>query len=239
MNKERFLTLIIPIMLSTITGRAQVTDNGSNEPLPVTNRQLLAIRSNLIYKLIYIPQFGMASGINLQLEYFPKQGRYTYNAGFTFFNHRCWSDYKFFQIRDLRLEARRYFKGEGNFTGTYLAAYAQYMKYGIGFSRTKGWEGEGGGAGLSAGYIWPLNRRGNLRMEVSGSLGFFYTRYDPYVYGNPLTGVRDGLYYYDYQGEPSEFKERNHHTTWIGPTNLGVHLTYDIIYRKQQKGGSR
>ena len=59
--------------------------------------------------------------------------------------------------------------------------------------------------------------------------------YDPYVYGNPLNGVEDGLYYYDYHGSASEFQERNHRFIWFGPTNLGVHLTYDIIYRKRKE----
>ena len=109
--------------------------------------------------------------------------------------------------------------------------------YGIGFGKTKGWEGEGGGGGLSAGWVWPLNRKGNLRLEVSASLGVLYTRFDPYVYGNPINGQEDGLYYYDYLGNTSEFRERNHQLFWVGPTNLGLHLTYDIIYRK--RGGAQ
>ena len=76
-------------------------------------------------------------------------------------------------------------------------------------------------------------------MEVSASLGVFYTRYDPYVYGNPNTGIEDNLYYYDYQGAVSKFKKRNHQLVWFGPTNAGLHITYDIIYRKHRKEGSR
>lgn len=200
-------------------------------------RHLIAVRTNLLHDFLYVPQFGFAPGINIQLEYYPKGGHYTYNAAFTFISHRHWDDYKFFQIRDLQLELRRYFKGEGKFIGPYLAAYAEGTFYGIGFNKNKGWEGEGGGGGLSAGYVWPLNRKGNLRLEVSASLGFFYTRYDPYVYGNPITGDEDGLYYYDYHGNSNQFKERNHRMTWLGPTNAGIHITYDIIYRKKQQRG--
>lgn len=226
---------------------------GVPDSVPVTpvltqyeRRHLIAARTNLVHDLLYVPQFGFAYGGNIQLEYYPLRGHYTLNAGFTFTNHRHWSDNKFFQLRDAQLEVRRYFKGGGSFIGPYLGLYAEGTKYGIGFSKSKGWEGEGGGGGLSVGYTCALNRKGSLRLELSASLGLFYTRYDPYVYGNPLSGSEDGLYYYDYYGNTSDFKERNHQFTWFGPTNAGIHITYDIIYRKkkpvnaqQQKGGDR
>ncbi|MCR4765072.1 MAG: DUF3575 domain-containing protein [Bacteroidaceae bacterium] len=216
------------------------------EPIAYTRRHLIAARTNLVHDLLYVPQFGWAYGANIQLEYYPLHGHYTYNLGFTFTNHRHWSDYKFFQIRDLQLEVRRYFRGGGVHKGLYMGVYGEATKYGIGFSKTKGWQGEGGGGGLSVGYTCALNRKGNLRLELSASLGFFYTRYDPYVYGNPITGEEDTYYYYDYLGNTSDFKERNHQFKWIGPTNAGIHITYDIIYRKkqpvnkyQQEGGGR
>lgn len=197
-------------------------------------RHLIALRTNLLHDFLYVPQFGAAFGINTQLEYYPLDGHYTYNAGFTFSNHRHWDEHKFFQIRDLQLELRRYFKGEGQFIGPYLSAYVEGTKYGIGFSETKGWEGEGAGAGISLGYTCNLNKKGSLRLEFSASFGGFYTRFDPYIWGNPVTGDKDGLYYYDYYGNSSDFKERNHNFTCFGPTNAGIHITYDIIYRKKK-----
>ena len=196
-------------------------------------RHLIAIRTNLLHDFLYVPQFGFAPGGNIQLEYYPLSGHYTFNAGFTFTNHRHWETHKFMQIRDAQLELRRYFKGQGQFIGTYLSAYAEGMVYGIGFSETKGWEGEGGGAGLGLGHTFKLNKRGSLRMELSANFGFFLTRYDPYVWGNG--NVIDGKYYYDYHGSISDFKKRNHQFLWFGPTNAGIHLTYDIIYRKKKE----
>ena len=38
-----------------------------------------------------------------------------------------------------------------------------------------------------------------------------------------------------YHGSISKFKERNHRFMWFGPTNAGIHLTYDIIYRKKKE----
>jgi hypothetical protein len=66
-------------------------------------------------------------------------------------------------------------------------------------------------------------------------MGAFITRYDPYVWGNPINGTIDGLYYYNYRGSTSQFKKRNHRFMWFGPTNAGLHLTYDIIYRKKKE----
>lgn len=221
-------------MDTNITVKIPFIEPVADVPVAYSRRHLIAARTNLVQDLLYVPQFGWAYGGNIQLEYYPLRGHYTYNAGFTFTNHRHWSEYKFFQLSDFQLELRRYFTGGGRFLGPYASLYGEYTVYGIGFSKTKGWEDEGGGGGLSLGYTCRLNRKGSLRLELSASLGYFYTRHDPYVYGNPLTSKEDGLYYYDYHGNTSEFRERNHRFSWFGPTNAGIHLTYDIIYRKKQ-----
>ena len=198
---------------------------------------LFALRTNLVHDLFYMPNFGFAPSANIQVEYFPRQGRYTYNLGFTFSNHRHWDDCKFFQIRDFQFEVRRYFEAVRPVRGAFVGAYAHGFVSGIGFGPHRGWEGEGGGAGLSGGYLWRLNKKGSLRLELTAALGFLLTKYDPYVYGNPITGEKDGKYYYDYHGNASRFKKRNRQFTWFGPTNLGVQITYDLVYRK--KGGER
>ncbi len=202
-------------------------------PLKLPRRHLIAVRTNLLHDLFYMPQFGWANATNIQLEYYPLNGHYTYNVGMTWGTHRHWHCQEFFQVRDFQLEARRYFKGGGDFTGLYAGAYAQGNKYGIGLSTQKGWQGEGGGAGLTIGYVMPINRKGSLRLEFMAAAGFYMTLFDPYVYGNPITGTVDGYYYYNYLGSASEFKKRNHTFSWFGPTNLGVQVTYDIIYRRR------
>lgn len=222
-------------------GKPEVEYTPVSEPVKTEKQRALAIRTNLLHDLLYMPQFGFAPGANVQLEYYPKDGHYTYNLGFTWTTHRHWDDHKFFQVRDFQFEVRRYFKGKAEFTGAYIGAYAHGNKYGIGLSDTKGWQGEGGGAGLGIGYVMPLTKKKNLRLEFMAAVGFYMTYYDPYVWGNPVTGTVDNDYYYDYLGSASDFKERNHRFTWFGPTNFGIQLTYDIIYRKRnaQKGGSR
>lgn len=208
-----------------------------HEMLPVTmvpagKVHLVALRTNLAYDLFYMPRFGFAPMWDIQAEFYPLAGHWTYNVQFTSPYWHKWDDHKFFQIRDYRLEARRYFRGGASYTGFYTSAYAEATKFGIGLSDDDGWQGEGGGAGLQAGYVLPINHKGNLRLEFSAGLGAFIARMDPYVYGNPVTGTKDGFYYYDYTGSADKFKERNHRFTWLGPTSAGISLTYDVIYRK-------
>lgn len=198
-------------------------------------RHLIALRTNLLHDFFYMPRFGWAFSPNIQLEYYPLDGHYTYNAGMTWGTNRKWSSQEFWQVRDVQLEVRRYFRGGGDFSGLYLGAYAHGDKYGIGLSGSKGWQGEGGGAGLSLGYTTPLNKKGSLRLEFMAAAGFFLSVFDPYVYGNPVSGTINGDYYYEYYGNASSFKRRNHLFSWFGPTNFGVQLTYDIIFRKRNR----
>lgn len=197
-------------------------------------RHMIAVRTNLVHDFFYMPRFGWAFSPNIQFEYYPLRGHLTYNIGMTWGTNRKWDSQEFWQVRDIQAELRRYFKGGGKFIGLYLGAYIHGDKYGIGLDAKEGWEGEGGGAGLSIGYTMKVNRKGSLRFEVMAAAGFFMTIFDPYVYGNPITGTINGKYYYNYLGAASKFKERNHRFTWFGPTNLGIQFTYDIIYRKKK-----
>lgn len=205
------------------------------EEAPATRRHLVAVRTNLVHDLFYMPNIGFVPSANVQLEYYPKDGHYTWNLGFTWSNHRHRKDHDYFQVRDFQIEARRYFKGHGEFLGTYIGAFAQGDVYGLGLDAKKGWEGAGAGAGLTLGHVMPLNKKKSLRLELMAAAGYYLTRFDPYVYGNPVTGEEDGKYYYKYFGSASDFKKRNHQLTWMGPLNVGVQLTYDIIYRKKHK----
>lgn len=206
-----------------------------NPPAPVFEplRHLIAVRTNLVHDLFYMPQIGWTPSPNLQFEYYPLDGHWTANLGATWGTRRIWDSQQFWQVRDFQLEARRYFRGGGEFTGLYLGAFAHGDVYGIGLNGDKGWQGEGGGLGASLGYVLPLNRKGNFRLEFMLGAGLFLSRFDPYVYGNPVTGDIDGDYYYNYLGSATDFKRRNYRLSWVGPTNAGIQLTYDIIYRKR------
>lgn len=212
-------------------------DNDIWVPERLTRRHIIALKTNLIYDFFYMPGYGFAPSPNIQLEYYPKRGHLTLNLGFTCPYWHDWSHHRFWQIRDYDIELRRYFKGGGQFYGPYIGINGHFTKYGIGFNKNEGWEGEGGGAGINFGWVWHLSRNKRWRLEASIGVGYFATVYDPYVFGNPYDGSEDGLYYYDFTGIPSQFKKRNHIFQWFGPTQIGIHLTYDILYRRINKKG--
>ena len=86
------------------------------------------------------------------------------------------------------------------------------------------------------GYVLPLSRKGHWRLEFQLQAGVFYTKYDPYQYENPVDpNYRDHLYYYKWTQKPSLFKKRQYSYTWIGPTRVGITLSYDLFYRKARK----
>ena len=98
--------------------------------------------------------------------------------------------------------------------------------------------GEGIGAGVGAGYVMPVSRNGHWRLEFALQAGYFRCKYDPYQYENPVDpSYKDNLYYYKWTLEPSLFKKRQYRWNWIGPTRIGVTLTYDLLYKRQQKRG--
>lgn len=203
----------------------------------LVRRHIIALRTNFIYDFFYMPKHYWAPSPNIQMEYYPKSGHFTANLGFTCPYWHRWNKHQFWQIRDYIFEGRYYFKGQGQFIGPYLSAYIQNNIYGLGFDEKEGYEGEGLGAGLMGGWVLNISKNKRWRLEFSLGVGYYETRYDPYVYGNPLSMYKDGLYYYDYTGKISEFKERNHRFRWFGPTNIGIHLTYDLLYRRIQNRG--
>lgn len=204
------------------------------EPAPeYIRRSLIAVKTNLLHDFLVLPQIGVAFSPNVQLEFFPKDGHWSCNLGFTFGNWRKTKDHRYFQVRSLQAEARRYFKGEGQFNGLYLGAYAEGNIFGIGLNAGKGAQGEGVGAGITGGWVKPITKDGRLKIELNLALGLYVTRYDPYVWGNPVTGTADGKYYYNYLGSASAFKKRNHLFTWLGPTNVGIQLSYDLFRRRE------
>lgn len=211
------------------------------EPEPVKEyyewgQPLLAVKTNLLLYGFYLPQYGFAPIPNIAIEYYPRHGHWTAGASL---DMPWWQNYypkhKFFQARNWQLEARRYFRGDADFTGWYAQAYIHTGVYGIGFSKSKGWEGEEVGGGLGCGYVMPISKDKHWKLEFNLQVGYMTTKYDPYVYGHPTDGAEDGLYYYDWQMKPNLFKERQYRFNWFGPTRIGVTISYDLIrYPKQR-----
>ncbi len=212
-------------------------------------REFLSVKTNLLFDVAYVPGYDRWCPIpNVAIEYYPKKGHFTFGASFDF---PWWQDYdaqKYFQIRNYQLESRYYFRsgnqdanplGEGAaFRGFYLQGYGNIGLFGICFDADRGWVGEGFGAGIGLGYVTQLSKKGHWRLEFGLQAGFFRCKYDPYQYENPVDPTyRDHLYYYKWTQDPELFKKRQYRYTWLGPTRIGVTLTYDLLYRRINKKG--
>lgn len=214
-------------------------------------RELLAVKTNLLEWGAYVPQYGWCPMPNVELEYYPRHGHWTFGGTF---DCPWWigntTNHKYFELRNYQLYSRYYLRnsdrsyldqqhtqpsGEAAFRGFYAEAYAQAFLYQIGFSAKKGWIGEGYGAGLGAGYVLPISRDGHWRLDFGLQVGFFRTQYDPFVYGKPVYhgGEIDGLYYYNTPLYRKDFVKRQHLYTWLGPTRVGISISYDLLYRQK------
>lgn len=234
------------------------------EPLVLPRCEFLSIKTNLLLDAAYVPGYDRWCPIpNVAIEYYPKSGHFTFGASF---DMPWWQDYdahKYFQLRNYQLETRYYLKAhraheanethkahgankangahEANkpaFSGFYLQAYAHAGIFGICFDANRGWVGEGAGAGLGLGYVVPLSRNGHWRLELGLQAGFFRCKYDPYQYENPVNpAYHDDLYYYKWTQKPEFFKKRQYRWNWLGPTRVGITLSYDLLYRRINKKG--
>ncbi len=204
-------------------------------------RELLSVKTNLLFDAAMTP--------NLAIEYYPLHGHFTYGASMDFPWWQNHKDHHYWQIRNYQLEARYYFRsgcvdrvgygGGPAFRGWYLQAYAHVGLYSICFDANHGYEGEGVGGGLGVGYVMPISKDGHWRLEFALQAGYFRTWYDPYQWRCPVDPNEGGdLYYYKWTGKPEDFKERQHRFTWLGPTRVGVTLSYDILYRRRAKSGA-
>lgn len=213
-------------------------------------RELLSVKTNLLLDAAYMP-FGYNKFCpipNIAIEYYPLHGHFTYGASIDFPWWQNYKDHKYFQMRNYQFEARYYLKdgdvdkvGYGNgpaYRGLYLQAYAHLGLYGICFDEKRGWEGEGFGGGVGLGYVLPLTRNGHWRLEFGAQVGLLWTKYDPYQYESVLFPDRhDNLYYYKFNNYGNFFTRRQHSLTWVGPTRVGITLSYDLLYRPRKKNG--
>lgn len=229
--------------------RVPVGTPAEPEPDTIPRREFLSLKTNLLFYGVYMPGYDRWCPIpNVAVEYYPKNGHFTFGASFDF---PWWQDYdahKYFQIRNYQVESRYYLRsgdmdanppGKGPaFRGLYLQGYAHLGLFGICFDADRGWVGEGLGAGVGAGYVMSLSKKGHWRLEFGLQVGFYACKYDPYQYENPVDpNYRDHLYYYKWTQDPSLFKKRQYRYSWLGPTRIGVTLTYDLLYRRVQKKG--
>lgn len=203
---------------------------------PIHRIPLLNVRSNLLYDAFYMPNFGMAPILNIGLEFYPRRGHFTYNAWFASSYYHKWQKHKFFQLRNYELEARFYFRktDRADYHGWFMSLAVDNNIYGIGLGKRDGWEGEGLGGQFNLGYVLPLCYHKQWKLQFVAGVGYYSTRYDPYLYGTPdrFGHKEDGLYYYDTNLYSDDFKRRQHRFNWFGPTQVAINLSYDLLWRR-------
>lgn len=221
------------------------------EEYRISRRELLSIKTNLLFYGAYVP-FGYNRYCpipNIAIEYYPLHGHFTLGASLDFPWWVNYEKHKFFEVRNLQIEGRYYFKtNESNgsnetngtykgpaFKGFYLQAYGHVGIFEIGLNVDRGYKGEGFGGGLGLGYVMPISKKGHWRLEFAAQFGYLYVMHDPFQYEYRGIELHDGLYYYDWVRPASEFKKRQYRYTYFGPTRVGVTLTYDLLYRTNAK----
>jgi hypothetical protein len=193
----------------------------------------MAIKTNMLYNATFTPKLGYAPILNVELEYYlAEDGRWSLLGEYEFPWWSKESEHQYLQILNLQLEARYYLKKHSQFTRHYLSAYSGANLFDLCFDDKEGSgvQGEGVHAGLGYGYVLPLNKKGNWKLELFLKGGFYIAYYDKYDAGEPFTGK----YYYHWFGNISDFKPRSWRFRWLGPTGAGVTISYDLFYRKKQ-----
>ncbi len=91
---------------------------------------------------------------------------------------------------------------------------------------------------MSIGYVVPLGRSGHWRLEFGLQAGYLSTNYDPYQWKCPVDPDTDKeQYYYKWYGDAKDFQKRQHRFSWLGPTRVEITLSYDLLYRRNNKKG--
>jgi len=203
---------------------------------PPRKRPILAVKTNIPYYGFFTKSIGWAPIYNVEAEWYPSEfGRWSWLVEYEFPWHSKESKHQYFQIINLQLEGRRYFKKEYYHTGWYLSGYvgANYYDICLDDKSFYGYQGEGFGGGLGLGYVQPLGDRATTRwkMEFFVKAGYYMSFYDPYQPGNPYMGKS----YYDWHDDPSLFIRRNWVFKWLNPTGVGVSISYDLIRKKVKK----
>ena len=125
------------------------------EDYRIPRREFLSVKTNLLFYGVYVP-FGYDRYCpipNVAIEYYPMHGHFTLGASLDF---PWWIDYskhKFFEVRNLQIEGRYYFRsgdisknppGKGAaFKGFYVQAYGHVGVFEIGLHVDRGYKGEG------------------------------------------------------------------------------------------------
>lgn len=160
-------------------------------------RHLFALKTNIIYDALLMP--------NLEFEWlFNDRWSVALEADVAWWSND--SRHKYYQLFMVSPEVRRWFRTRGPWHGMYVGVFAGGGKYDL-ENGDKGYHGEGGMAGVSFGYMWPITRC--LSLEAAVGAGYLYTRYKEYI-------PYDGHYLY----------QRTKSLNYFGPLKLKFSIAW-------------
>lgn len=193
---------------TTITQKAQpdtkesryqpdTTAISTTDDIIYTPRHRFALKNNFLYDAALMP--------NLELEWLINDRWSVAIEGDVAWWKRD-SRHKTYQIAIISSEVRRWIRPRNPWHGMYVGLFAGGGWYDL-ENGGLGYYGEGGMAGLSCGYMWPIGK--HLSFDTGIGAGYMYTRYKEYE-------PRDGHYLY----------QRTKHLNYFGPLKLKFSIAW-------------
>ncbi len=171
-----------------------------------TPRQILALKTNLLYYGLLLP--------NLSLEWLITPNWSVAVEG----NLAAWGSYKHnksYRLTLLDAEGRRWIKPRAPWHGMYVGLMAGGGWYDL-LNGSTGHYGWGVMSGVTFGYMWPIGRR--LSLEAGIGLGYLFTRYKDY---KPIEG------HHVYQ--------RTKELSYVGPITLNFSIAWRFLDANKPK----
>ena len=193
---------------------SQVHPSSESQPPPAAS--YFALKSNLLYDALLIPNLSLEASIS---------GGWTLGAGGMF---AWWSKdakHRYWRIYGGDLEIRKYFgtlSKSKPLQGHHLGIYGDFLTYDFEFG-AKGYQSKATyAAGIRYGYSHPIANR--LNLDFALGIGYLHSNYKTYV-------PRDGCYVYQ------ETKKRK----WLGPTQAEISLVWLLGKgnTNKKKGGKK
>ena len=193
---------------------SQVHPSSESQAPPVAS--YLALKSNLLYDALLIPNLSLEASIS---------GGWTLGAGGMF---AWWSKdakHRYWRIYGGDLEIRKYFgtlSKSKPLQGHHLGIYGDFLTYDFEFG-AKGYQSKATyAAGIKYGYSHPIATR--LNLDFALGIGYLHSNYKTYV-------PRDGCYVYQ------ETKKQK----WLGPTQAEISLVWLLGKgnTNKKKGGKK
>lgn len=210
MGKNYKAILILVLSLTCWPARASeddITVADTTKAVEAKPESPWVLKTNLIYDCLLSP--------SLEVEY-----RINKNWSVALEGSVAWwsidSRHKYYQLANLSPEARWWFKTKEPYHGHYLGCFVGGGLYDL-ENGARGYQGEGGYAGISYGYVFPIGR--NLSLEFGVGVGYMYTQYREYL---PI----DQCYVY----------QQTSALNYVGPLKLKIAISWRIGENKKEGG---